>query len=556
MRNAHNHAQVANVINYAQDIISNLDDNALLQILEGSESDIDGICNDVLIEVDRVINYNQDAISAQNLQYLDSVESCMHERLKVINYNYFKNTCLPDFTQGWRNLEWGNMVQLYHHLNIQASRSSGKSHEFSYGFPLWKMYGYERPSVVSMQSNDNKMRKYGCLISNKQDISFKFIDKIIEEIKINDILAEKLKPDTRGEGNLGSKMIKAKNGASLAPYSLDSSIRSQHPGYITVDDFLDKSAIYSPDRRATFNEEFFAAIMPALEPNPAAQIVCVGTPFSDAPDDLYNKLKEDERFLQFIYPAIFPDGRLLAPDRYTFEKLMQEKKTLGSIVFAREYLVVPVSDGSSIFPWEYLERSTIGMENVKYVDNVENFPIKLQRIVTACDFAISGNVGADYCAFITMGIDTMGNIYKLNIWHKSGATHNEMINQIISINQRFKPNKIIVEVNGFQMVMAQLARERGLKNISEFTTGEIKKDLYKGIPALGAAYERGQIKTPYAEGNTKEMSSKLFNELNSITFNDKGKLEAASGHDDLAMAEWMGFMELQFNKNTFKAYMA
>lgn len=545
-----------NIINYAQDIFSNLDDNALLQLMGGYESDFDKICDDVLIEVDRVVNCDQDAVNGDNLCNLEDVELCIHERLKTINYNYFKTTCLPEFTQGWRNLEWGNMVQLYSHLNIEAARSSGKSHEFSFAFPLWKMYGYQRPNIITKQTNDNKMRKYGCIISNKQDISFKFIKKIIEEIKINDVLAERLKPDNKTEGNLGTTEIRAKNGAIVAPYSLDSSIRSQHPGWVSVDDFLDKSAIYSSDRRATFNEEFFAAIMPALEPNPAAQIVCVGTPFSDAPDDLYNKLKADTRFKQFIYPAIFPDGRLLAPDRYTFDKLMQEKNTLGSIVFAREYLVVPVSDGSTIFPWEFLERSTVGMENIRYVDNIESFPIKLTRIITACDFAISGNVGADFCAFITMGTDSMGNIYKLNIWHKSGASHNEMVSQIISINQRFKPNKIIVETNGFQLVMAQLAKARGLKNISEFTTGDIKKDLYKGIPALGAAYERGQIRTPYKEGETRELSNKLFNELNSITFNDKGKLEAASGHDDLAMAEWMGFMELQFNNNVFKAYMA
>lgn len=34
------------------------------------------------------------------------------------------------------------------------------------------------------------------------------------------------------------------------------------------------------------------------------------------------------------------------------------------------------------------------MENIRLVDNIESFPIKLQRVVMGCDFAVSGNVGA------------------------------------------------------------------------------------------------------------------------------------------------------------------
>lgn len=545
--------QIANVIKYSQDLIENLPDKALLELFGGNENDIDGLYNDILNETNRVINIQQDSIRSENLQYLENVEKAIHERLKVINYNYFKTTCLPEFNQGWRNIEWGNMIQLYQYLNLLASRSSGKSFEISLAFPLWKAYGYQRPNSLQRQSSQNKLRKEGVIVTNEYKLGKKLMSKIINEISVNDIIGEKLRPNGRGTGSLGVEKIVTANGAEIELRSLDSSIRGLHPGWIGVDDFLDKSAIYSAEARAKFGEVFFAEIMPALEPG--GQIVAVGTPFSDAPDDLYNRLKEDARFKQFIYPAIFPDGRLLAPDRYTFDKLMQERRTLGSLVFAREYLVVPVSDGSSIFPWEILGKSTMGMENISYVDNIESFPFKLKRVVTGCDFAISGNVSADFCAFTTMGIDSMDNIYKLNIWHKKGASHNEMINQIVSINQRFKPNKIVVETNGFQMVMAQMAKQRGLRNIEPFHTGDVKKDLYKGIPALGAAYERGQVRNPYKEGDTREMTNKVFNEHNSITFTDKGKLEAAAGHDDLTMSEWLAFMELQFNKSQFKVHM-
>ena len=50
----------------------------------------------------------------------------MDESLKVLSYNYFKTTMLPNFRQGWRNLEWGNMVQLYPNSAYLAARSHGK----------------------------------------------------------------------------------------------------------------------------------------------------------------------------------------------------------------------------------------------------------------------------------------------------------------------------------------------------------------------------------------------------------------------------------------------
>lgn len=275
-------------------------------------------------------------------------------------------------------------------------------------------------------------------------------------------------------------------------------------------------------------------------------IVSHNTPYQA--DDLYSDLKKDPKFKVFEYPAIFPDGRLLAPDRFTFKKLMEEKKSLGTLVFSREYLVVPISDDSTIFPWEILMRSTIGMENIKLVENIVSFPIKLTRVVIGCDFAVSGNVGADFTCYTVWGRDIQGNYYLLYIYRKKGLSHNEQISRIEQLNHAFHPHEIVVENNGFQNILADMCVQRGIKNIHPFTTTSgNKKDLRTGWASLAALYERGVLKCPY-HPDTRERVDQMFGEFNSVAFrSDKGTLESISGHDDTVSSSFMAINRLREN---------
>lgn len=120
-------------------------------------------------------------------------------------------------------------------------------------------------------------------------------------------------------------------------------------------------------------------------------------------------------------------------------------------------------------------------------------------------------------------------------------SHNEQVDKLVQLDRLFRPNKMICESNGFQSILSSLAKERGLKNVETFTTTEgNKKDLYTGLPSLSAMFERGQLKCPYAPGETKQAVDIMFGEFSSITFkSDNGKLEAGSGHDDICMSSFM-----------------
>jgi phage terminase large subunit-like protein len=422
------------------------------------------------------------------------------------------------------------------------------SFEMCQAWPLWRMYSYRRPNFLESDTRVNRNRKDTVIITNESKLGRLHLTKIADEIRMNDLIGERLRPDHTRE--LGKEKIECKNGATTDLRTFGSFIRGLHVGGVAVDDFLDKSCIYSKEQREKFKEVFRAEIQNIVEPG--GNLVVTGTPFHN--DDLYADLKKDPQFKMFEYPGIFPDGKLLAPERFSYKHLMDLKISLGSIVFAREVLVTPVSDDSSLFPWDYLNTAFVGMENISLVENIESFPIKLERIEVGCDFAISGNVGADYCVFEVWGIDSNENYYLLHVWRKQGASHNEQVSMIARIDRAFRPNRITIESNGFQRIMGKLAEERGLTNIEEFiTTSQNKKDLYEGLPSLSAMFERGQIKIPCKEGYSKDMALWLCGEFNSITINeDKGTLESSDQHDDGVMSGFIAITQLRQKSNKFR----
>jgi phage terminase large subunit-like protein len=540
--------ELSNILEYTYNLIDFLPDEALSELLEGDDKNVDNLVDDIMKAIHEVFHYNNHTI--RNFGGLEHFEKSFDDGLKILSYNYFKTTMLPNFEQGWRNLEWGNLIQLFPWAAFLAARGHGKSFEFCFAAPLWRMWRYRRPGFLQKDTIDNKNSKETVIITNESKLARKHMEKVNEEIRMNDLLSSVMIPDKMTD--LGKDKIISRSGSSLEFRTYQGFIRGLHVGCVFVDDFLDESCLYSEDQRLKFHEIFYGAIKSIVEPY--GYLIVSGTPFHE--EDLYAKLKTDPIFKVFEYPAIMPDGTLLAPDRFNYKLLMDLKKSLGSIVFTREYLVKPVSDSSSLFPWEFLNKSFIGMENISLVDNIESFPIKMKRVVMGCDFAISGKIGADYSVFSVWGIDNDNNYYLLHVWRKQGASHREQVDVIVRLNQMFKCNKIKAENNGFQRIIAELVKERGVRNIEPFeTTAKVKKNSYEGLPSLSAMFERGEIKIPYKDGKTRETALWLCGEFNSITFlEDTGKLESAGGTDDGAMSTFFAITELREKKSGFRVH--
>lgn len=534
--------QLTYLYNAVDNIIERLPERALNQLLEGYGNDVDTMLREMVHQSEKAL-YLGRTLDSESLSYVDNVKASMDNTLKILSLNYFITTMLPKFRLGWRNIEWGNLTQLYPWSCYLCARASGKSYQWSYAFILWRLWSYTRPTAYRQDTTDNANRKETCYITNTFTLAKVQIAKVTEEIEANDLIKEKLNPYNKA--SIGETAIKTETGSTLHVRGKDSMIRGLHVGACLCDDMPDESSLYSDEQREKLKELLKGTIEPIVEPY--GYFLVTGTPYSSAPNELYQILKADKRFYCFEYPILFPDGRPLAPDRYTFEQILAKKEELGTIVFNREYLVVPISDTSTIFPYEYLMRSVIGMETIHFASSIDDFPFKLTRVHIGVDFAVSGNIGADYTVYSVWGKDAMDNYYLLYYYRKRGMSHNEQVDKIVQLDRLFHPNKIRCEANGFQSILSGLAKERGLKNIEPFTTTEgNKKDLYTGLPSLSAMFERGQIKCPYAIGETRQAVDLMFGEFSSITFrSDNGKLEAASGHDDVVMSSFISLNSLR-----------
>lgn len=417
------------------------------------------------------------------------------------------------------------------------------SYFFSFAYPLWKLYRYQRPSPIK-QIKAEYNSKIGMIITNEFGLAKHLLGMVKDEIEANDILKEKLYPGKTG--GWAETEINTKNGAQLIVKSFGSKMRGFHPHWIVTDDFMNDSVIYSEDQRNKYISMFHSVIMNMIVPS--GQVINVGTPYTTT--DLFANLKTSNKWKVFEYPAIFPDGSMLWSNRHSIESVLDKKITQGSIIFSREILCRPISSESTIFPWSILEKSFIGMDAFTIVPNIWSHPRKFKKVVMGCDFAMSSNIGADYSVFMVLGVDDLDNYWVLNYWRGKGASYNEQIAQMKRLHQDYSPEIIMVETNQAQILFAQMARDANLP-IVEHTTGTNKYNLREGLPGVAILFEQGRMKLPRGDQKSRDLTDMMCLEFSSVTFTDKGKLESVGGYDDICMATWIAVLAANYVNKSF-----
>ena len=435
----------------ADEIIETLDDRALIEIFEGCSNDIDKILSGMYEDIYSTLYTGNRDIDFMP-KYPEHLSENIEEILRCNNITYFITSVMPDFQMSWHHLEWGDLVHHHNKLCIEAARDHGKSYYFSNAYAIWQLYRYSPPKVQQFSKRPSKSNSNrGFLFSFSLQQAVDLIEILKGTIEGNDTLRERLMPSNTKEGAWASTNIVCKNGARLTGKGFGSSVRGAHPYWIIVDDGLKDNVIYSQLQRQKSIDYFHSVIMNMLVPG--GQIIVVGTPFHA--NDLYGDLKTKKGWFVIEYPAIFPDGRILWPQRWSFRDLLDKKNTQGNIIFSRENLCRPIVSDSSIFPLSILKRGLVRMENYTLVSSRDDFPIRFAKVVTGCDFSISANVGADYFCFSTFGIDEDNGMWLLNMKLGKGKTYDEQLQILKGINVRFRPDVMVFESNVFQQIFTE-----------------------------------------------------------------------------------------------------
>lgn len=465
------------------------------------------------------------------LKLIDNGFDLPEEILLRRNLAYFAETMLS-MEVSRHHEEWSRLIHHHDNLAIEAPRDHGKSFFWSFAYPIWRAYHNWIPSSLDTNQFKSVPRiSVGYIFSNTQDQAIKLLELIRYEVESNPKLYH-LVPSSK---DIWSKTeLKFSNGAQIRARGWGQATRGAHPVWVVCDDCLNDESMYSELTREKQKEYYFSAVTPMVVPG--GQKIVVGTPFHAL--DLYQALQENTMYTFKRFPAISEEtGEPLWPTRYSKQMLLKRKEEVGSTRFAREYLCIPISNDSSLFPEMILQQC------YDYQAEMPTFMTPEMRqsfqVFTGVDLAMSATVGADYTVITTLGVDQFGNRHLLDIRRKRGMALTDQLREIIDVNKTYRPSKILIENNNFQRIFAdELIRNTDLPVEGFTTTGHNKNSLQNGVPSLQILFENRKFVIPRKTDRDKRISDQLVNELKCFTYVD-GKLQGLGAHDDMVMSLWL-----------------
>ena len=186
------------------------------------------------------------------------------------------------------------------------------------------------------------------------------------------------------------------------------------PDLVVLDDILNDKHVKNKDVRDSLEKWLFQAVINALD-SEVGDLCIVGTILHF--DDLLNRLwKDNEKTLGWVKrktPACVmgEDGvpkEVLWPGRWPPEKLLERQQQIGSLAFAKEFLLNPREEEAAYFSHEWFQFYADDTVPLEWLDSLweQRRVVRLPKdliIVTAIDPNTKDTDKADYTVVMTLG---------------------------------------------------------------------------------------------------------------------------------------------------------
>lgn len=343
-------------------------------------------------------------------------------------------------------------------------------------------------------------------------------------------------------GNIRGVRYAAKNG------------KTYRPSCLFIDDVVTDTSASSDTIRDSISNNFWKALLPALDPN--GMVVVIGTPQSES--DLLHELKGQSSWAHHRFPICkkFPcnkdefEGNW--SDRFPYEKVLElytMYKDAGKLNAFRQELFLEILDTSNLLvdeddiKWFYPE--SVGKNRSRY-----NFYI-------STDFATSTKKSADYS---TMGVWALNNN---NDWmlvdgQCKRQTMQENIDDLFRYVQKWKPLSVGIESSGQQGGFISILEEMMMKRNTWFSFARkpgskepgirpVNDKVHRFVTGVQPKFKQGKVWLPKPEITQKtnirlyELVEELTAELSKFTL--AGGVKALKHDDCLDLLNQISEME-------------
>lgn len=409
-------------------------------------------------------------------------------------------------------------------------REHGKTTLMTLSFVLWNICYRKKRNVVicsdskiqakeflrniktELEVNETIRRDFGELVPNTSTKGGRY-GKWDEThvITANGVQIKLISPGTQTRGLQFNVRVTMPNGR----------VRSyiQRPDLLILDDILNDKWIKNRLQRDKLEEWFFSPVFNAAD-SMNGDIVIVGTVLHN--DDLLERLWKDEdrtrQWLKMRKPACrIVDGEItepLWPARWNAEKLKRRRVEIGSLAFAREFLLQPLDEGAQFFHKDwfrfYIHQDIPQTWHPQLMERGYELLPPDMLVCTGIDPAISQKDEANYTAVVTLGFSpSQRKYYVLDVFQDRCSPQTqvkEMIRQCrrwdktLNDGNGFVHTGFAVETYAYQESLGYWLKkeleDQGLIGYRIYRRNEYALDKYTRISGMSPMVEQNRLYFP------------------------------------------------------------
>jgi len=401
-----------------------------------------------------------------------------------------------------------------------APRDHGKSTLYCFVLPLWEMVRDPHVRIL--------------LVSKTLDLASRFVTTLRQEVETNPRIRHVyglLKPETPRAWNRYALFLRRERNIrepTVRALGLLGSCAGLRADLIVADDIIDSESCFFRRQRDRIHQWFLSELTPVLEAE--GRMIVVGTRKHN--DDLYARLMANPSYNYRIDRAILDEKRrkVLMPERWSYERLVQDREEIGTVLFNREKQNEVIDEATALFRREWLEAC---LDPSRVLGDRPSGKIPLVQgidLASVSDAHRALEKDTDFNVVVTLSAEPEGRVSVVDIWMDRGLTPEVLLTQLVHLGNRYRPQLTVIENNAFQHWVEQELKNRSDLPVEGHTTGRGNKSSFtEGLPSLAALFERRKVVLPSGDERSRRLCGELIDQLHGLGYEK---------HDDLAMAFW------------------